>query len=79
MFEDAGEALLESVAIESGEDRRPSWRGPVAFGRTEGFCYEVDGGVWLPAGDLEEGQFLMADLVACGPYDFLASAGEESR
>jgi ribosomal protein S12 methylthiotransferase len=76
VFDDPDEALLESVAIEAGEDSRAAWDGPVAFGRTEGFCYEIDGGVWLPAGDLEEGQFLMADLVACGPYDFLASAVE---
>lgn len=79
VFEDAGEALLGSVAIEAGDDGRASWKGPVAFGRTEGFCYEIDGGVWLPAGDLEEGQFLMADLVACGPYDFLAHASEDPR
>jgi ribosomal protein S12 methylthiotransferase len=77
VFEDPDEALLEAVAIELGEDSRVDWDGPVAFGRTEGFCYEIDGGVWLPAGDLEEGQFLMADLVACGPYDFLASRAEE--
>jgi ribosomal protein S12 methylthiotransferase len=79
VFEDAGEALLGSVAIEAGDDGRASWKGPVAFGRTEGFCYDIDGGVWLPAGDLEEGQFLMADLVACGPYDFLAHAAEDPR
>jgi ribosomal protein S12 methylthiotransferase len=73
VFEDADDALLDAVAIEAGDDPRPAWTGPVAFGRSEGFCYEIDGGIWLPAGGLAEGQFLMADLVGCGPHDFLAT------
>jgi len=72
VFEDAEDALVHSVAIEAGSDLRESWSGPVAFGRSEGFCYEVDGGVFLPAAGLIEGQFLRAELVACGPFDFLA-------
>ena len=44
----------------------------MAFGRTEGFCFEVDGGVFLPAADLRAGDFTRVALKACGPYDFLA-------
>ena len=73
VFEDADDALLDAVAIEAGDDTRSAWTGPVAFGRSEGFCYEIDGGIWLPAEGLAEGQFLMADLVGCGPHDFLAT------
>lgn len=80
VYEDAEEALLESVAIEVGEDGRAGWTGPVAFGRSEGFCYEIDGGIWLPGEGLTEGQFVVGELQACGPYDFLASRSRpESR
>lgn len=72
VFEDAEEALLESVALEEGDDPRGRWDGPVAFGRTEGFCYEVDGGVWLPGGDLTPGAMIRARLTGCGPFDFVA-------
>ena len=73
VFENPEDALLEMVAIEDGEDDRKGWTGRVAFGRTEGFCFEVDGGVFLPAADLRPGDFTRVALEACGPYDFLAS------
>lgn len=79
IFEDAEDALLHSVAIESGKDLRADWTGPVAFGRSEGFCYEIDGGIFLPGAGLEEGQFLRAGLVACGPHDFLGELRGEVR
>ena len=71
VFEDAADALLDSVALDEGDDPRGRWEGPVAFGRTEGFCYEVDGGVWLPGTDLVPGTFLRARLTGCGPFDFV--------
>lgn len=77
VFDDAEDALLDSVAIEAGEDPRASWNGPVAFGRTQGFCYEVDGGVWLDGRGLQPGEFRNVRLVGCGPHDFLATRGRE--
>jgi ribosomal protein S12 methylthiotransferase len=78
VFDDPDDALLDSVAIESGDDQRAAWTGPVAFGRTEGFCYDIDGGVWLSGDEFREGQFSRVNLVACGPYDFLARPAEAS-
>lgn len=79
VFEDAEDALLESVAIESGHDDRTAWSGPVAFGRSEGFCYEIDGGIFIRGEDLAEGQYLDVDLVACGPFDFLAERAQAEQ
>lgn len=78
VFEDGDDALLESVAVEAGHDRRESWRGPVAFGRTEGFCYDVDGGVWLDGEGRAPGDLVRVRLEACGPYDFLAHPHAEA-
>jgi ribosomal protein S12 methylthiotransferase len=81
VHEDAEDALLESVAIESGEDARGGWAGRVAFGRSQGFCYEIDGGIWFPGDTVEEGQVLEVELRGCGPWDFLATpvAGTRSE
>lgn len=79
VFDDADEALLESVAIEAGDDHRDVWRGPIAFGRTEGFCYDVDGGVWLDGTGRAPGHFHRVVIEACGPYDFLARARTEAE
>lgn len=79
VFPGAEDALLEAVAIELGEDGREHWSGPVAFGRTEGFCYDVDGGVWLDGRGLRSGDLVKTRLVACGPYDFLAVPLTEDR
>jgi hypothetical protein len=69
----ADAADLDAVPFERGDDPRTAWTGPVAFGRSEGFCYEIDGGIWMPAGDLGPGDVTRARLVGCGPFDFLAS------
>lgn len=73
IFADEDEALLDQVSLDEGDDPRARWEGPVAFGRTEGFCYEVDGGVWLPGGDLTPGTMIRARLTGCGPFDFVAT------
>ena len=78
VFPDAEEALLASVAVEEGRDTRASWRGPVAFGRSQGFCYDVDGGVWLDGTGLAPGDFVRVALDACGPFDFLARPRAEA-
>jgi len=69
---DTDEAGLEAVPFEDGADPRGAWTGPVAFGRSEGFCYEIDGGIWMPGEDLSPGDVVRARLVGCGPFDFLA-------
>lgn len=71
VFADPEQALLESVALDEGDDPRGRWQGPVAFGRTEGFCYEVDGGVWLPGEDRRPGELVRVRLNGCGPFDFV--------
>ncbi len=67
-------ASLDAVAIEDGEDARQDWEGPVAFGRSEGFCHEIDGGIHLPGAGLSPGDFVRVRLEASGPHDFLARA-----
>ena len=72
VHDDADDALLEAVPVQDGDDPREDWTGRVAFGRSEGFCYEIDGGVWLDGTDLRPGQFVRARLRGCGPFDFVA-------
>ncbi len=66
---------LLDVPVEAGEDPRAAWHGrPVAFGRSDGFCYDIDGGLWFPAEGLRPGDRLAVEVVGCGPYDLLAVA-----
>jgi ribosomal protein S12 methylthiotransferase len=60
------------VPIEVGEDLRTRWNGPVAFARSAGFCYDVDGGLWLAGDGLSAGDRVDVRPIACGPYDLLA-------
>jgi ribosomal protein S12 methylthiotransferase len=70
VFEDPAEADLSSLPCELGEDPRGAWSGgAVAFARSEGFCHEIDGGIWLPASGLTPGDTLRVVPVGCGPYD----------
>jgi ribosomal protein S12 methylthiotransferase len=73
VMDSAAEAELEGVPFEAGEDLElPARSAPVAFARSEGFCYEIDGGVWLAGSGLSAGDFCRARLVGCGPFDFIA-------
>jgi len=70
IHEDPDAAELDSLPCEAGEDPRDAWEGtPLAFGRSEGFCHEIDGGLWLPAGELQPGDLVEVVPVGCGPYD----------
>jgi ribosomal protein S12 methylthiotransferase len=70
---DAAESWA-SIAIESGDDPRAAWSATrVAFGRSEGFCPEVDGGVWFPGSGLELGDRVTLRYIGCGPHDFVAA------
>lgn len=63
----------EDLPVEDGDDPRPDWvEGPVAFGRTQGFCHGIDGGVWFPAGPTPVGGVTRVVASACGPFDILA-------
>ena len=62
-----------AVPLEVGEDLRSRWSGePVAFGRSPGFAPEIDGGVWLPARGVAEGDAVEVVCRASGPYDLFA-------
>lgn len=72
-FEPGNEDPWRGVAMEAGTDPRSAWSGEaVVFGRSEGFCPEVDGGVWLAGGRLAPGDRIRVRYVACGPHDFVA-------
>ena len=67
------EAPCFELPVEEGEDPRGAWREkPIAFGRSEGFCHEIDGGLWFPADALAVGDVLDVIPVGCGPYDLMA-------
>ena len=73
VFEDSAAAELENLPSGLGEDPRAEWStGPVAFGRSEGFCLEIDGGVWVQGAGLKAGDRLGVVPVGCGPYDLWA-------
>jgi len=73
IFDDPGSAGLFDLPLEHGKDPRKGWAGrPVAFARSEGFCLEIDGGIWLPGEGLRPGDRTRVTPVACGPYDVWA-------
>lgn len=78
IFPDPQSADLESLPCEAGHDPRSEWAdGPVAFARSEGFCHEIDGGIWVPAGSLNPGGMAEVVPVGCGPYDLYASIPDD--
>jgi ribosomal protein S12 methylthiotransferase len=76
IFEGADRELVEGIAIERGRDLRPEMGSRVGFARSEGFGFDIDGGIWLDGRGLHEGQFLDVVPVACGPHDLLAVRAE---
>ncbi len=77
VFDGPEEAGLDMVAIETGRDDRSGWRGRVGFGRSAGYCYDVDGGLWFAADDLGPGDRRIMTPMACGPYDSLAQSAPQ--
>jgi ribosomal protein S12 methylthiotransferase len=78
VFADATAAELEAIPLSGVVDADAVLgNGPVAFARSEGFCHEIDGGVWLRGDALEPGDFCRGTLVDCGPFDFLAERRED--
>lgn len=80
VFAEGEEHDAADLPIESGRD----WEsvddgGAVAFGRSAGFCYGIDGGIWLPAGDHRPGDRLEVELVGCGPFDFVGRERKDRR
>jgi ribosomal protein S12 methylthiotransferase len=75
IYDPQDEEAWRGVAIESGEDPRSLWADEaVAFGRSEGFCPEVDGGAWFSAEGLAVGDRLRLRYIGCGPHDFVGVA-----
>ncbi len=80
VYDDVRAAEFEGVALEAGQDLGLSeHEGPIAFARSEGFCYEIDGGVWLDGSGLRSGDWCTGRLVGCGPFDFVAQREKELR
>jgi ribosomal protein S12 methylthiotransferase len=75
---DARRSGVLDLPVEAGTDPRRQWGGPVAFGRSQGFGYGIDGGCWLPARGVRAGDWLSVQVVACGPYDLMAEPTQES-
>ena len=72
VFESGGEAEVDAIPFDDGPSAGELLAsGPVAFARSEGFCHDIDGGVWLSGEGLAAGQVCRATLVGCGPFDFL--------
>ncbi len=80
VFDDPEEAELDSLPLERGDDPRSGWTGkPVAFGRSEGFSLEIDGGIWVEGEGLAPGDSARVTPVACGAYDLWAVPAAQSK